>query len=59
MLGIETKEMWYSHIVKLESENEVITVVWDEGSETHREVRENRPSKMFKNNWDSTSCMQQ
>jgi hypothetical protein len=42
-LGIETAENWYSHIPKPVTEHEDITVFWNQGMQTDREVLANRP----------------
>jgi hypothetical protein len=48
-LGIETAENWYSHIPKLVTEHEDITVLWNQGIQTDREVLANRPDIIIKN----------
>jgi hypothetical protein len=37
------KENWYSHISKPVTEHEDITVLWNQGIQTDREVLANRP----------------
>jgi len=48
-LGIETAENWYSHISKAVCEHEDITVLWNQGVQTDREVLAKRPDKIIKN----------
>jgi hypothetical protein len=47
-LGIETTENWYSHIPKLVCQHD-ITVLWNQGIQTDREVLANRPNIIIKN----------
>jgi hypothetical protein len=42
-LGIETTENWYSHIPKPVCQHKNITVLWNQGVQTDREVLTNRP----------------
>jgi hypothetical protein len=42
-LGIETAEYWYSHIPEPVTEREDVTVLWNQGIKTDREVLANRP----------------
>jgi hypothetical protein len=51
-LGIETTENWYSHICKLVCEHEDITVLWNQGVQTDREVLADRPDIIIKNKKD-------
>jgi hypothetical protein len=51
-LGIETTENSYSHVPKLVCEHENITVVWNQGIQTDREVLANRPDIIIKNRKD-------
>jgi hypothetical protein len=51
-LGIETTENWYSHIPEPVCEHEDITVLWNQGIKTDREVLTNRPDKIIKNKKD-------
>jgi hypothetical protein len=48
-LGIETTENWYSHIPKPVCQHEDITVLWNQGVQTDREVLANRPDIIIKN----------
>jgi hypothetical protein len=48
-LGIETAEHWYSHIPKPVTEHEDITVLWNQGIQTDREVLANSPDIIIKN----------
>jgi hypothetical protein len=48
-LGIETTENWYSHIPKPVCQHENITVLWNQGVQTDREVLANRPNIIIKN----------
>jgi hypothetical protein len=41
-LGIETAENWYSHIPKPVTEHEDVTVLWNQGIQTDREVLSNK-----------------
>jgi hypothetical protein len=52
ILGIETTENWYSHIPKPVCQNEDITVLWNQGIQTYREVLANRPDIIIKNKKD-------
>jgi hypothetical protein len=45
--GNETSENWYSHITKLVTEHEGMTV-WNQGVQTDREALENRPDIIVK-----------
>jgi hypothetical protein len=51
-LGTETTENWYSHIPKSVCEHEDITVLWNQGEQTDREVLANRPDTIIKNEKD-------
>jgi hypothetical protein len=51
-LGIETTENWYSHIPKPVCQHEDITVLWNQGIQTDREVLANRPDTIIKNKKD-------
>jgi hypothetical protein len=53
-LGIETAENWYSHIP---TEHEDITVLWNQGIQTDREVLANRPDMIIKNKMDKTCLL--
>jgi hypothetical protein len=48
-LWIETAENWYSHIPKPVIEHEDVTVLWNQGIQTDREVLANRPDIIIKN----------
>jgi hypothetical protein len=48
-LGIETTENWYSHVPKPVCQHEDITVLWNQGVQTDREVLANRPDIIIKN----------
>jgi hypothetical protein len=48
-LGIETGENWYSRISKPVTEHEGITVLWNQGIQTDREVSANWPDIIVKN----------
>jgi hypothetical protein len=47
-LGIETAKNWYSHIPKPVTEHDDITVLWNQGIQTDREVLANRPDIIIK-----------
>jgi hypothetical protein len=53
-LGIETAENWYSHIPRPVTEHEDVTVLWNQGIQTDREVLANRPDIIIKNKKDKT-----
>jgi hypothetical protein len=48
-LGIETTENWHSHVPKLVCQHEDITVLWNQGIQTDREVLANRPDIIIEN----------
>jgi hypothetical protein len=54
--GIETTENWYSHIPKSVTEHD-ITVLWNQGVQTDREVLANRPDIFVKNKKDRTCLL--
>jgi hypothetical protein len=56
-LGIETAENLYSHIPKPVTEHEDITVLWNRGIHTDREVLVNRPDIIVKNKKDKTCLL--
>jgi hypothetical protein len=56
-LGIETTENRYSHIPKPVTEREDITVLWNQGIQTDREVLANRPDIIIKNKKDKTCLL--
>jgi hypothetical protein len=56
-LGIETAENWYSHIPKPVTEHEDVTVFWNQGIQTDREVSANRPDIIIKNKKDKTCLL--
>jgi disulfide bond formation protein DsbB len=43
IIGIETTENWHSHIPKPVCQHEDITVLWNQGIQTDREVLAKRP----------------
>jgi hypothetical protein len=47
--GIETTENWHSHIPKPVCQHEDVTVLWNQGIHTDREVLANRPDIIIKN----------
>jgi hypothetical protein len=47
-LATETAENWYSHIPKPVTEYEDVTVLWNQGIQTDREVLANRPDIIIK-----------
>jgi hypothetical protein len=47
-------ENWYSHIPKPVTEHEDVTVFWNKGIQTDREVLANRPDIIIKNKKDKT-----
>jgi hypothetical protein len=51
-LGIETTEKWYSHIPKPACQHEDITLLWNQGIQTDREVLTNWPDIIIKNKKD-------
>jgi hypothetical protein len=55
-LGNETTENWYFHIPKAVCQHEDITVVWNQGIQTYREVLANRPDIIIKNMKDK-ACL--
>jgi hypothetical protein len=48
-LGIETTENWYSHTPNPVCQHEDITVLWNQGIQTDREVLASRPDIIIKN----------
>jgi hypothetical protein len=52
ILGTETTENWYSHTPKPVCQHENITVLWNQGEQTDREVLANRPDIIIKNKKD-------
>jgi hypothetical protein len=52
IIGIETTENWYSHIPEAVCQHEDITVLWNQGIQTDREVLANRPDMIIKNKKD-------
>jgi hypothetical protein len=56
-LGTETTENWYSHIPKPVSQHEDITVLWNQGIQTDREVLVNRPDIIIKNKKDKVCLL--
>jgi hypothetical protein len=48
-LDIETTENWYSHIPKPVCQHEDITVLWNQGIQTDKEVLTNRPDIITEN----------
>jgi hypothetical protein len=56
-LGIETAENWYSHIPKPVTEHEDVTVSWNQGIQTDREVLANIPDIIIKNKKDKTCLL--
>jgi hypothetical protein len=46
--GIETADNWYSHIPKPVTEHVDVTVLWNQGIQTDREVLANRPDIILK-----------
>jgi hypothetical protein len=56
-LGIETAEHWYSHMPKPVTEHEDITVLWNQGIQTDREVLANRPDIIVENKKDKTCLL--
>jgi hypothetical protein len=55
-LGIETTENWYSHIPKSVCQHEDITVLWNQGIQSDREVLANRPD-IIRNKEDKISLL--
>jgi hypothetical protein len=51
-LGIETTENCYSHIHKSVCQQEYVTVLWNQGIQTDREVLANTPDIIIKNKKD-------
>jgi hypothetical protein len=49
-------ENWYSHIPKPVTEHEDVTVLWNQGIQTDREVLANRPDMIIKNKKDK-ACL--
>jgi hypothetical protein len=56
-LGIETAENWYPHIPKPVTEHEDVTVLWNQGTQTDREVLANRPDIIVKTKKDKTCLL--
>jgi hypothetical protein len=56
-LGTETAENWYSHVPKPVTEHENVTVLWNQGIQTDREVLANRPDIIIKNKKDKTCLL--
>jgi hypothetical protein len=56
-LGTETTESWYCHIPKSVIECEGITVLWNQGVQTDREVLANRPDIIVKNKKERTCLL--
>jgi hypothetical protein len=56
-LGIETTENWYSHIPKPVCQHEDITVLWNQGVKTDREVLANKPNIIIKNKKDKVCLL--
>jgi hypothetical protein len=54
-VGTETAENWYSS--KPVTEHEDVTVLWNQGIQTDREVLENRPDIIIKNKKDKTCLL--
>jgi hypothetical protein len=48
-VGIETTDMWYTHTPKPVREHEAVTVIWNQGVQTGREVVANKPDIIIKN----------
>jgi hypothetical protein len=53
-LGIETTDKWYTHTPKPVCEHEDVTMFWDQGIHTEREVTANRPDIIIKNKNEKT-----
>jgi hypothetical protein len=51
-LDIETTENLYSHIPKPVCQHEDVTLLWNQGVQTNREVLANRPDIIIKNKKD-------
>jgi hypothetical protein len=51
-LGIEKTENWYSHIPKSVCQHADITVLWNQGVQTDREILANSPDIIIKNKKD-------
>jgi hypothetical protein len=56
-IRIETAENWYSHIPKPVTEHEDVTVLWNQGIQTDREVMANMPDIIVKNKKDKTCLL--
>jgi uncharacterized membrane protein len=54
---IGTTENWYSHVPKPVCQHKDITVLWNQGIQTDREVLENRPDIIIKNMKDKISLL--
>jgi uncharacterized membrane protein len=52
-----TAEIWYSHIPKPVTEHEDVTVLWNQGMQTNRQVLANRPDIIIKNKKDKTCLL--
>jgi hypothetical protein len=48
-IGIETTDKWYTQTPKPVNEHEDLTVLWNQGVHTGREVTANRPDTVIKN----------
>lgn len=55
--GIEVPDNWYSHVPKSVCEHEDITVLWNQGVQTDREVLANRPDIIIKNKQKKTCIL--
>ena len=55
-LGIETTNKWYTHIPKPVCEDGDVTVLWNQGIHTDREVTANRPDIIKRGNNHTNRC---
>jgi hypothetical protein len=52
--GIETTDTWYTHTDRPVCEHEDVTVLWNQGVHTDREVKANKPDIIIKNKKEKT-----
>ena len=56
-LGIETTDKWYTHMPKPVSEEEDVTVLWNQAVHRDREVTANKPDIIIKNKKEKTCTL--
>jgi hypothetical protein len=55
--GFETTDKWYPHTPKPVCENEDVTVLWNQGVHTDREVTANKPDIIIKSEKEKTCIL--